>query len=150
MTPYDMMKRLQALNVKELAGKQDHPAIQWAHMLCGLGGNQHDEVPWCSAAMNMAHALVGAPRTRSATARSWLTVGAYVPLEKAQVGDVVIFKRGDGVQPGPEVIAAPGHVAFFEGRHADGRVLSFGANQSNAITTTPIDADRVLGVRRVA
>src|SRR5690606_39921274 len=62
------------------------------------------------------------PRTNSARARSWLRVGITVPIESATKGwDIVVLKRGQGPQPGPEIINAPGHVGFYAGRDDAGR-----------------------------
>jgi len=158
MTPYERMKWMQRAGVRELPHEKQHPAIQWGFMLCGLGPDQPDELAWCSASMNLAHALEDYPITGSAAARSWLLLGTVIDMVRdargrfvqAQVGDVLILKRGDGWQPGPEVTSgAPGHVAFFDGFHADGRVLCLGGNQSNAITQAPFPAEHVIGIRRM-
>ena len=59
-----------------------------------------------------------------------------------------MLSRGVGAQPGPDVIAAPGHVGFFAG--LDGaHVLLLAGNQGDAVTVAPFDRTRVLGVRRL-
>jgi hypothetical protein len=62
---------------------------------------------------------------------------------------VVILKRGDGPQPGPEVLQAPGHVGLFHGLDAGGVRLLAG-NQGNAVTVATFPRDQVLGVRRLS
>lgn len=135
--------------VVELSGARHSPFIQWCHELCGLGSEQPDETAWCSSfACRMAW-LVRAEHPGSAAARSWLTVGHRVLLEDAHPGwDVVVLQRGEGPQPGPEVLKAPGHVGFFAGR-APGQVLLLGGNQGDAVTIAPFPRTRVLGVRRI-
>lgn len=126
--------------IRELPGAQQHPFIQWAHMLCNLGPDQPDEVPWCSSFMNALCWMQRLPRSKSAAARSWLSIGVPVPLEQAQLGDVVILSRG----------APPsGHVGLFAGREGP-KVHLLGGNQGNAVSVAPFDVSTVLGVRRVA
>lgn len=150
MTPYERAKQLQRLGIAELDGQRNHPVIQTALWLCGLDLEEPDETPWCSALVNLCHRLEGYPHTNSAAARSWLRVGQVVPWRDAQLGDVVILKRGAGVQPGPEVIKAPGHVGFYVGAGAKvGELLLLGGNQSNRITVAPFAEALVLGVRRI-
>lgn len=135
--------------ILELPGESDHPLIQWWLSLCGFGFDAHDEIAWCSAFANGIAWDLRLPRTKSAAARSWLTVGEVVSLDQATVGfDVVVLQRGEGAQPGPEILAAPGHVGFFAGLE-DQRVMVLGGNQSNGITVQGFDRARVLGVRRL-
>lgn len=136
------------IGTAELPGGQDHPMIQWAHMLCGLGPDQPDETPWCSAFVNLLAHLVGAQRTKSAAARSWLAAGVAWPLEQAELGDVVILQRGTGPQPGPEVLNAQGHVGLYAGSEP-GMVKLLGGNQGNRVSVAAFPTSRILGVRRI-
>lgn len=136
--------------VLERPGDLDHPLIQWWLSLCRFGFDAHDETPWCSAFVNGIAFELGVPRTESALARSWLQVGRPVSLDEAEVGwDIVILQRGSGPQPGPEVIAAPGHVGFFAGHSWGSEILVLGGNQSNAVNVRSYPRARVLGVRRL-
>jgi hypothetical protein len=118
--------------------------------LCNISGNLHDEIPWCSAAINGIAVLAGLPRSYSASARSWLKIGAWVLLQDAIEGnDIVIIKCGNGVQPGPEVLNAPGHVAWYAG-HNSKMVSLVGGNQNDCICEMQFPIDRILGVRRLA
>jgi len=63
--------------------------------------------------------------------------------------DVVILKRGEGAQPGPEVVNAPGHVGLFAGREGDS-ILLLAGNQSDAINVQRFPASEILGIRRLA
>lgn len=148
MTPYDRAQRFVG-EIRELPGAAHHPLIQWWHLLCALGSNQPDETPWCSSFVNGICWDLDLPRTKSAAARSWLTIGESVQLHAAAPGyDVVILQRGDGQQPGAHVIAAPGHVGFYAGQTPT-EVFVLGGNQGNAVTVQGFPRSRVLGVRRL-
>ena len=147
MTPYDTMMRL-AGEMRERPGERDHPAILWAHELCGLS-DVHDETPWCSSGLNLVFWLHRKDRSKSARARSWLLVGASVEKDQARIGDVVILKRGGQGQPGPHIIKAPGHVGLFAGW--DGNYVRIaGCNQSDGVNVSRYPSRRILGIRRVA
>ncbi|WP_435310634.1 TIGR02594 family protein [Primorskyibacter sedentarius] len=137
------------IGLRELPGDAHHPFIQWGLMLCKFGHDAADEVPWCSAFVNAIAFICGLERTQSARARSWLLAGKPVHIEDAEIGDVVILKRGTGDQPGPEVIEAPGHVGFFGGIEGD-KVVILGGNQSDSVNVSRYPLLRVLGVRRLA
>lgn len=148
MTLYDRAQRY--LGIREVPGSSHHPLIQWWHSLCHLGMETPDEVPWCSSFVNGVCWDEQVPRSYSAAARSWLTVGRPLTLDHAQLGyDVVIFKRGPTPQPGPEVTSgAPGHVGFFAGREGED-ILVLGGNQGNRVGIARYPAQDLLGVRRL-
>lgn len=151
VTAYDIAHRF--LGHQEIAGTTDSPLIQWAFTLCGYGPETPDEVPWCSAFAQIPAFLLGLPRSLSAAARSWLQVGSPIDLQAANVGfDVVILKRGQGAQPGPEILKAPGHVGFFAGWADEGRtrVRVLGGNQGDSVTVAEFPFANVLGFRRLA
>lgn len=136
--------------VLERPGDKDHPLIRWWLSLVGQGLEAHDEIPWCSAFVSAMAWQLELPRSTSAAARSWLSVGTMVGLEAVQPGfDVVVLKRGTGVQPGPTVLQAPGHVALYHSRDA-ARVMVLGGNQSNGVSLATFPIDRILGIRRLA
>lgn len=144
---YDIAQRF--VGIKEVPGTASNPQVltmlrldeQWP---------EDDSVPWCSAFVNYIAWVLRLPRSKSLRARSWLTVGEVIQLENAEPGfDVVIFKRGNGVQPGPDVIEAPGHVGFFAG--IDGtKILVLGGNQSDSVSISSYPKKDLLGVRRLA
>lgn len=136
------------VGIKEVAGTASNP-----HILAMLRLDQDwpkgDDVAWCSAFMNYIAWLLRLPRSKSLRARSWLLVGRPLHLEEAEAGfDVVILKRGQGRQPGPTVIEAPGHVGLFAGREGN-NILMLGGNQSDAVNIKPFAANRLLGIRRL-
>jgi len=108
-----------------------------------------DDVPWCSAFVNYVTWLLRLPRSKNLLARSWLRVGVPIGINAAEAAfDIVILKRGEGDQPGPDVIDAPGHVGLFAGREGD-NVLVLGGNQGDAVNLARYDVHRVLGIRRL-
>ena len=146
MTAFELASRYRG-EITELPEDQQHPLIQWWHMLCQLGPDQPDEVPWCSSFVNGIAWELRLPRSKSARARSWLDVGVSVPLAEAQAAyDVVVLKRG--INP------AAGHVGFFAGteRNAAGelRIRVLGGNHGNGISIASFSAELLLGVRRLA
>lgn len=151
VSAFDIAQRF--VGLEELAGSQHHPLIQWGFMLCGYGTDTPDEVAWCSAFAQIPPYLLRLPRSKSAAARSWLQIGLPVDIRAAMVGyDVVILKRGQGAQPGPEVLQAPGHVGYFAGWEDEGRtkLRVLGGNQADAVTVQAFPVAQVLGMRRLA
>jgi uncharacterized protein (TIGR02594 family) len=153
ITPYSIGRRF--LGIKERRGKDHHPQILAWLELAG-GPSDADEVAWCGAFVNGIAWILGIARPASpARARSWLTVGSAVLPTGAKVGfDLVILSRGEGAQPGPEVLQAPGHVGFFAGWDAvspspTSRVKVLGGNQGDAVSVADFPLDRVLAVRRL-
>lgn len=154
ITAYELGQRY--IGIEERAGSlANHPLISWWHSLCG--GEQPDEVPWCSSFINGMAWELRLPRSRSKAARSWLSVGTPIALDDAESGfDVAVLKRGSGVQPGPDELSAPGHVGFFafeeldDDAHGGRWVWILGGNQANSVSLARFPVDQVLGVRRLA
>ena len=141
---------LRMLGLKEIPGNNDNPFINWCLSTTSVPAPYHDEIPWCSSWINGLCYLLGLPRSGSAAARSWLTVGKEVALEDAVIGlDVVVLKRGIEPQPGPDVLDAPGHVGIFAGM-GNGDVLLLAGNQGDKVSIEGFKTSSVLGVRRLA
>ena len=71
-------------------------------------------------------------------------------VQAAADSDVVVIQRGEGKQPGPEVVNAPGHVGFFVGYDAVRELVQLlGGNQGNAVSIASFPAERILGIRRL-
>ncbi len=147
ITVFDIAQRF--VGVKEAPGVASNPMIL-AMLRLDNTWPANDDVPWCGSFVSWVCWLLRCPRSKSLSARSWLTIGTPIPLEEAMPEfDVVILQRGSGPQPGPDVLEAPGHVGFFAGLEgAD--VLILGGNQSDAVSLARFPRSRVLGVRRVA
>jgi len=153
ITAYDIAQRF--IGCKEVPGMESNPAIL-AMLKLDDEWPDDDKVPWCSAFTNYVCWLLRLPRSKSLRARSWLEIGRSANLVEAIAGfDVVILKRGHGVQPGPEVIKAPGHVGFFAGHEVrdnetgPGKILILGGNQSDSVSVQAYDERRLLGIRRL-
>lgn len=138
----------QFLGLREGKGTIDNAMVVGMLQL-DSGWVAHDDVPWCSAFVNFVCFCLGLPRSRSLAARSWLIVGRAVPEEHAQPGfDVVVLKRGAGVQPGPDVLQAPGHVGFFAGLDAT-TVSLLGGNQGDTVSLAHFPRTDILSIRRL-
>ena len=70
-------------------------------------------------------------------ARNWAKFGKAA--DKAQLGDVLVFRRGQG----------SGHVGLYVGEDY-GAYHVLGGNQSDGVTITRIAKDRCIAVRRPA
>lgn len=146
VTAFDIAQRF--IGIKEVPGMESNPMIL---AMLKLDGDwpEDDKVPWCSAYMNHICWLLRLPRSKSLRARSWLNVGYGIELHEAKLGfDVVILRRGKEPQPGPEIIAAPGHVGFYAG-HQPGIIELLGGNQGDSVSVSRYDAKRILGIRRL-
>lgn len=153
MTPFDLAQRFVG-EIRELPGDQQHPFIQWCHMLCQLGPDQPDEVPWCSSFVNGICWLLRLPRSKSAAARSWLTVGATIPISRAKIGyDVVVLRRGSNPMSG--------HVGFYAGvgqeetgQGATYNLISYirvlAGNQSNGVSVARYPITDILAIVRLS
>lgn len=146
ITAYELAQRF--VGISEVPGSASNPHVL-AMLQLDASWPTGDDVPWCSAFINYIAWLLRLPRSKSLRARSWLEIGTPVELKDAEPGfDVVIFKRGSGPQPGPEVIEAPGHVALFGGAEGD-KVLALGGNQGDKISLQRYAQKDVLGIRRL-
>lgn len=158
------------LGIVERAGDASHPFVQTALWRVGMGLDASDEIAWCSGMVTLLMETIGiAPSTSiklgpgrlvgKAAARSWLRWGREVPREDWRRGDVCVFKRGGGDQPGKDVLDALGHVAIFLELLAGGAgaagvsgpmVRVVGGNQKNQITVADFPLAQLLDVRRAA
>ncbi len=146
ISAFDIAQRF--VGMTEIPGTPSNPAIL-AMLKLDQSWPADDETAWCSAFVNYVAWLLRLPRSKSLQARSWLTVGRPVKLENATAGFcVVVFSRGEGIQPGPDVVNAPGHVGFFAGLDLiKQQVLVLGGNQGNSVNVSRFPISRVLGVR---
>lgn len=142
MTPFDLAQRFVG-EIVELPGAAQHPFIQWCHMLSGMGHDAADEVPWCSSFVNAIAWQLRLPRSKSAAARSWLTIGETVSgVNFSSVGyDIVVLKRGTS--------PTSGHVGFYAG--STGQSVSvLGGNQGNTVSVAHFQLADLLSIRRLA
>lgn len=167
MNAFELAFNLSRMGIAERAGEHDDHFIRFCLGRVGLP-DAHDETAWCSAFATTVHEMLGLPTSvaiklpsghlvHRAAARSWLRFGVSLPRAEWRPGDVCVFKRGGGDQPGKDVLAAQGHVAFFhrviEGDAAAGMgpmVEVVGGNQANKITVANFPLVQLLDVRRTA
>ena len=95
-------------------------------------------VAWCAAFVNSVLASNGVKGTGSLSARSFLGFGSST--DSPNKGYIVVSRRGNN--------AAQGHVGFYQGTDAQGRVLVLGGNTGDRVGTQAIDRRDVLGFRR--
>ena len=82
-------------------------------------------------------------------ARYYLTIGQPVDLADIDENCWIVFARGRGRQPGPDVLDARGHVGMpVPGSISDGKILVRAGNQGNAYNDRPQRLSQLLGVRR--
>ena len=147
ISAYELAQR--CVGIKEVDGTTSNPQIL-AMLRLNDTWPEDDAVPWCSAFANYVAWLLRLPRSKSLRARSWLLIGEVIDLQAAEPGfDIVVFKRGSGTQPGPDVIDAPGHVGFYAGVEGT-KVLVLGGNQGNSVSLASYSKKRLLGIRRLA
>jgi uncharacterized protein (TIGR02594 family) len=139
LTAFDLAQRF--VGMKEVGGSVSNPQIL-AMLRLDESWPAGDETPWCSAFVNYIAWLMRLPRSRKLNARSWLEVGASVPLVEARAAfDVVILSR----PPSPE----SGHVGFMAGYEPPNTVLILGGNQGDAVCVAPFSSSRIIGIRRL-
>lgn len=150
VSAYDLAMRF--VGLKEISGPVSNPQVL-AMLRLDNSWVADDLVPWCGAFTSYIAWLLRLPRSKSLAARSWLGVGTPIRLEEARPGyDVVILRRGEGQQPGPETLDASGHVGFFagiEGTISNQRVMLLGGNQGDQVSVLGFPVERILGVRRL-
>lgn len=145
LRPYEWAKKELAATIKEMPGKlKNNPRIVWYHSFTTLRATD-DETPWCSAFMCAAAFMGGFTPTKSAAAISWEKYGLEIPLQNAQEGDILVFKRQDNTNPSAR------HVTFFKSRCMVGGkelIECLGGNQGNAVSVAKYNAKDLVAVRR--
>lgn len=134
-------KSLEEYGVKEVPGNRHNDRILMYAREIGEDWVRTDETSWCSIFLCWAAANSGtsSPRTKKATARSWLKVGE--PTKNPKVGDVVVFWRDSRN-------SWKGHVGIFISKRG-GKIYVLGGNQDNKVCIKSYDEDRLLGYRRM-
>jgi len=125
------------IGVSEVDGDIDNLRIIQYLRTCRIpdGIATHDEVPWCSAALNFCFAAAGYEGTRSLLARSWLDYGR--PISKPRLGCVTVLARG---------LSWQGHVGLWLGED-EGCVNLLSGNNKNGFNNDWFVKSRVLGYR---
>lgn len=145
--PNTIKEALKLYGAQEVVGKGSNATIiGWRDELNGaapagkpiVSGYSDDDIPWCG----LLAAIVAYRRMKRIEevvkeplwARNWARYG--VKADRPMLGDILVFKRGDG-----------GHVGFYVGEDASCfHVL--GGNQSNKVCITRIEKTRCIAARR--
>jgi len=123
------------LGEHELAGFAANKRI--AEYLRGIGANESDETPWCSAFVNWVLKRAGYAVTGRANARSWMSYGEYVQYPR--YGAIAVFWRATPA-------GSLGHVAFYL-RTEGANIKVLGGNQDNSVCAALYPRARLLGYR---
>lgn len=138
-----MMWALGELGVKEKPGPASEAKIlayRKIGKIKGVSATQDDStLPWCAVFANAAIEASGFRGNGGAGAQNMKTVG--VGLTDFALGAVVVLGAGKG-QP-----AWTGHVGFYRGHDAKGRVVLLGGNQGDSVSFSPFPASRVIAIR---
>lgn len=134
--PLYLQYAIKEIGVKEIPGEEENPRINEYHAVCNIKGEDRG---WCSSFLCWCMEQAGLKHTSSALARSWLEWGDYV--EKPQVGDIVIFKRG--TEPWM------GHTAIYMGKRGN-LINVLGGNQTDMVCVSRYPEKKLLGYRRVS
>lgn len=136
-------KFMEFYGLREYPGPQENnPTIlQWFRDI-GHVWVQNDELAWCSCMMNWLAWYLRIHRSGKLDARSWLDVGANVPLHEAALGHLVILWR-------EEPTSWKGHVGLFVGLEGD-QIYVAGGNQSNQVNISPYPKGRLLAVKELS
>lgn len=133
---YDLAKS--EIGVKEISGSGNNSRIIEYHQATTLKATQ-DSVAWCSSFVCWCLESSGIKSTRSAAARSFLNWGKSVSRSAAEIGDIVIFKRGNS--------SWQGHVAFLV-KDLGTYIEVLGGNQSDSVSIDRYRSTDLLGIRR--
>lgn len=133
----DVLKiALSEYGVQEFSGPKHNPDVM--KYFADFPHVTTDETSWCAAYVYWCIKEAGITPRKSLVARDWLNWG--VPVQEPELGDIVIFSRGD-----PD--GWQGHVAIFIRRHGN-VIYCLGGNQSNKVVISGYDSGKLLGYRR--
>ena len=147
ITAYDLAERF--IGTTEVPGPEHNCQIMaWLQMF--LPWVEDDLTAHCGVFVGANLTYLGLPvPDKPGRARSYLTIGRPIPISEARRGfDLVIFRRKLS-DPGPDVLDALGHVAFFDSWYGASFVNVLGANQDDTVKVAPYLSDNIIGVRRV-
>lgn len=136
-SPKILKEALKLYGVVETPGTKNNPTIMaWAATL----GTDYkkvynaDSIPWCGLFMGYVCHKAGVEVPKNVLwALSWSAWGT--PKQKAELGDVLVFKRDGG-----------GHVGIYVGENAT-HYYVLGGNQSDSVNITKIVKTRLYAIR---
>ena len=136
---------LQFLGIKEVPGKGSNQVIiNMANELGLQGIYTDDDMSWCAVFINYLCKITGKPIVDTKGDKynlmraKWLSNwGNKVAIKDMQLGDIGILNRDGG-----------GHVFIIIAKTPKGNVIGLGGNQSNSVTFSEFDINRMIDVRR--
>lgn len=141
--PFDVLRSV--AGEKEIPGPVDNELIAHFHEhVLNLGQHSdenkyHDEVPYCSSALNWAADMSGCRKTNSALASSWNQYNNQRSTDWIQIGDIVCLNIGN-----------QNHVTLCNkrfNRKTDSIFEGFGANQGNMIKVSVFRVSSIKSVQ---
>lgn len=136
--PCMLLEALKHYGTLEHVGKGSEPNIlSWAKEVGVSGWYTDDDIPWCGLFIGVVVKRCGYPiKSTLLSAISWKTFGHGVERSKAELWDILVFKRTGG-----------GHVGFYVGEN-EYSFLVYGGNQSNAVGFAWVAKNRLIAVRK--
>lgn len=135
--PAMLLAMLSLYGTNEVPGDDNNPVIMgWADETNTTYPG--DVVAWCGLTVSVAAKRSGwdyHPGGNALWARNWALWGQPVPVERAMLGDVLVFKRGSG-----------GHVALYVGED-NTHFHILGGNQSDTVNIVRKAKSEILAVR---
>lgn len=135
--PTMLREMLAMYGTKEVPGEKNSPVIMgWAEETNTTYPG--DATAWCGLATSVAAKRAGwpyFPGKNALWARNWALWEQNVPIERAMLGDVLVFSRGSG-----------GHVGLYVGED-DTHYHVLGGNQSDTVNIVRIEKSRCIAVR---
>lgn len=133
--PKVLVEARRHFGVLELRGPDDNPSIiKWASEL-GISDTYNDDaIPWCGLFVAIVVKRTGrTPVAQPLWARNWAKFG--VVSTASSLGDILVFKRGNG-----------GHVGFYVG-HDSTSYHVLGGNQADSVNVMRLEKSRCIAVR---
>lgn len=122
------------IGVKEVPGPGDSKSIiDYAKDAGVYGAVNNDDVPWCAAFVGAMLKRCDIQGSGKANAKSYLDWG--VSLRGPVLGCIVVLNRPP--------VSWQGHVGFYVGRPAAGKIRILGGNQANMVCEADFDAKRL-------
>lgn len=118
--PPILVEALKFYGVSEVPGEQSNPIILgWVEEIGAPDGRKDESVAWCATFISNVIKNCGyeIPTERPFKSRSWIDWGD--PVEKPEVGDILIFRRKGG----------RGHIGLYVGETEESYWV-YGGNQS--------------------
>lgn len=136
--PKMVLEFLKLYGTHETPGTANNPVIMsWAKEL-NISWYTEDATPWCGLEMGIVAKRAGHPfdPNKLLSALAWANYGVHVDVDKAMLGDVLVFQRTGG-----------GHVALYVGEDSEAFHCG-GGNQSDQVDIARVAKSRIYAVRR--